>query len=442
MSRPWPVLVAVAAALVALAAGFAAWTADGATGNAAAPAAPPEAVADTLDPAALLAEVSPQIEEIRGLRFKSPVAARVIDAAEARAHATGRLRLFATADDLAAQQDAYALLGLVPAGTDVLEVFLDVLDEQAGGFYDPGSKTFFLLGHMPRGIGPFLTSHELTHALEDQHFDLDARLLAAKGNDDEIFALSAVHEGSATLAMALYGARAAASGRLKAEDLEALAKSEAGRGEKLQSAPAVLERQLIGVYFLGARFLKRGRTGFAGAAPFPVADAERCYRDGPESSEQILHPEKYWDETRVDRPRRVVLGDAGARLGEGWRLRGSGVFGELTLGVLVGAPTPALAAAGMLPGSEAWTNEAAAGWGGDRWEVWIKGGKRVLLVATVWDTRRDAEEFAAAVPSRPALALKKSGDRVALVAGDAGDRAPDLLRALLAPRNAERVARP
>lgn len=441
MSKRRRVPRAILLIVLGLAAGHVARPEGRAAGSGAVPEAPPEAVVKTLDPAALIDEVSPQIEEIRGLRFKHPVSARVIDTAEARAHATRRLKLFATAEDLRAQQDAYSLLGLVPAGTDLLDSLLEVLDEQAGGFYDPGSKTFFLLGHMPRGIGPFLTSHELTHALDDQYFDLDARLLTAKGNDDEIFALSAVHEGSATLAMALYGVGAAASGRLKASDLEELAQSEAGKGEKLQAMPAVLERQLLGVYFLGARFLRRGRNGPAGASSFPVEDAERCYRDGPVSSEQILHPEKYWDGTRIDRPRRVVFGDAGARLGEGWRLEGSGVFGELTLGVLVGAPTPTVAAAGMLPGSEAWTNAAATGWGGDRWEAWVEGGRRVLLVATVWDTKRDAEEFLSAVPSRPGLAVKRSGDRVALVAGDAGEKAAELIRALLAPRKAERAAR-
>ncbi len=399
-----------------------------------APEAPPEAVVKTIEPKALLAEVSPIVEEIRGLRFERPVAARVIDSAEARAYATKRLHLFATDEDLRAQQAAYDLLGLVPRGTDVLAVYLDVLDEQAGGFYDPETGAFFLLGHMPRGLGPFLTSHELTHALEDQHFDLDGRLAAVKGDDDAIFARSAVHEGSATLVMAIYGARAALSGKLAASDLQELSDSEAGRGARLQAMPPVLRRQLLGAYVLGARFLLRGRGGSLATSTFPFEDANRAYRDSPESSEQILHPEKYWDPSKRDRPRHVVLGDAGRRLGEGWRMEGTGVLGELTLGVLVGAPTPSVAEAGAFPDGSSWTNAAAAGWGGDRWELWSKDRKRVLLLATIWDTRRDADEFAAALPSRPGFASKKSGDRVAIVAGDAGDKTPDLLRALLSAR--------
>ncbi len=404
------------AAGLTVVAALAAWTWGAGPGGGAPIEAPPEAVEGPVDPAAMMAEIVPSVEEIRGLRFKRPVVARVIDSAEARRYAAKRLHAFASAEALRAQQAAYVLLGLLPSGTDVVKEYLDVLEEQAGGFYDPGSKSFYLLGHMPRGIGPFLESHELTHALDDQYFDLDGRLTAVVGDDDAMFARSAVHEGVATLVMAIYGARAASSGRLKSSDLQDLAESEAGKGEKLNAMPPVLRRQLLGAYFLGASFLLRGRRGPIANAAFPVADAGQCYRDGPESSEQILHPEKYWDAARRDRPRKVAPADADRILGEGWSKVGTGNFGELTLGVLVGAPTPSVADAGAFPAGSAWTHAAASGWGGDRWEVWSKDGRQVLILATVWDTKRDAEEFAAALPTRPGLTAKRTGDRVTVIA--------------------------
>src|SRR5512137_1613325 len=115
--------------LLALSAALPAWTPAAAAGGEPVPEAPPEAAVKTVDPKALIAEVSPLVEEIRGLRFKRPVTARVIDNGEARAYATRRLHLFATDEDLRAQQSAYVLLGLVPRSTDVLKVYLDVLDE-------------------------------------------------------------------------------------------------------------------------------------------------------------------------------------------------------------------------------------------------------------------------------------------------------------------------
>jgi hypothetical protein len=104
----------------------------------------------------------------------------------------------------------------------------------------------------------------------------------------------------------------------------------------------------------------------------------------------------------------------------------------LTLGVLVGAPTPSATSAGAFPGAGAWTDAAAAGWGGDRWEVWTKDGQRVALLATVWDTKHDAVEFSSALPVRPGLVSKRSGDRVGVIAGDAGDATREVLALLVA----------
>mgnify|MGYP001031662465 CR=1 FL=1 len=186
----------------------------------------------------ILGEVSSEVEAIRGLRFLRPVSAVVIDDARAREHVIRRFRMFYTEAESAARERALRLLGLLSPAGDLLGEYLDVLEEQAGGFYDPESEGFFLLGDMPRATLPMLASHELCHALEDQHFGLDERLRAA-GNDDEIFAVSAVHEGSATLAMTAWTVRAAGEGKLRPADVRALQDSDAGRGERLAAMPEV-----------------------------------------------------------------------------------------------------------------------------------------------------------------------------------------------------------
>ena len=280
------------------------------------------------------------------------------------------------------------------------------------------------------GVLPMLASHELCHALEDQHFGLDERLRAA-GNDDEIFAVSAVHEGSATLAMTAWTVRAAGEGKLRPADVRALQDSDAGRGERLAAMPEVLRRDLVGSYLLGASFLLQGRPTVSAGPALPVADVNRAFRDVPRSSEQILHPEKYWGPGRRDDPLEVEIPKAARALGRGWRREGGNVLGELALGALVGAPTPEADVAARETGG-AWTHEAASGWGGDRWEVWSKDGLRVAVLVAVWDSDRDAEEFAAALPSREGLAWRRAGDRVAVVAGSAdrplGPIAESLLR--------------
>ena len=380
---------------------------------------------------AVLATVS-SVEAIRGLEFKRPVTVQVVDDAAVRKHAIERLNGFYTEEQLRAQQAVYTLLGLVPEGTDILEEYFEVMEEQAGGFYDPSKKSFFLLDDMPAGMAPILAAHELTHALEDQHFDLDQRVKEVFPDEDRVFARSAVHEGSAMLVMSLYLAGAMADGTLSGDDLQAMGETEAMRGKKLSAMPAALRRPLLAVYFLGLNFLGRGDpTSFASG--FPQGDVDLCYREGPLSSEQILHPEKFWDPALRDDPTPVDLGKAGRSLGRGWHREETGVMGELILGVLVGAPTPSGPedVSRSVLGGGGWSNAPSAGWDGDRWEIWSRGDSQVVLLKTVWDSPEDAEEFGAALESRPGLTWKVRGNVLALVAGDAEEKVEAVLEALL-----------
>lgn len=380
-------------------------------------------------------EVAPEVEAIRGLRFRKPVPVSTIGDDEATRYASSRFERFSPPAELYHLQEAYARLGLLPEGADVRALYLDVLREQAGGYYDPSKKAFYLLDDMPAALASALAAHELTHALEDQHYDLDRRIEEVKDDDDRAFARSAVHEGSASVVMLLHMARRISEGRGDGKALEVLARSEAGKAERLDAFPAALRRQLLGAYVLGTSFWLRGDSSRL-AAGFPVADAPRVMRDGPTSSEQLLHPEKYWVDARRDEPVRVSLGRAGAALGRGYRRVASGVLGELTLGVLVGAPTPAGNAASAVFAPEAWTNGAASGWGGDRWELWRRGEVAVVLLATAWDTETDAREFADALPARPDLAWERAGRVVAIVAGEDGDRRAAALRAIVGSASA------
>jgi len=183
---------------------------------------------------------------------------------------------------------------------------------------------------------------------------------------------------------------------------------------------------LIAPYTLGAEFLVRGNMLRLMANGFPVEDVNRVYGDPPLSSEQILHPAKYWDEEPRDNPRPVDLGDAGRALGRGWARAMEGTLGELTLGILVGAPTPSLDSQDSQQAAN-WTNEAASGWGGDLWELWMRGDRAVILVGTVWDSPDDAEEFARALEPGRGLVWKVEDDAVAIVAGDAGKKTDRLL---------------
>lgn len=390
---------------------------------------PPAIAEDAIE--ALLEQLVPQVEQIRGLRFRERVRAAIATGEDVRRHAANRLARFYPEAELRVLEQAWTLLGLLEPGQPPLEGrLLDALEEQVVGFYDPGAKRLFLRDRLDGALARFVAVHELAHALEDQHFGLDSRLDNARGNEDLGFAVSAVHEGSATLVTALYVAGQAASGTFGSEDVQALSRLEAERAGKLDALPPVLRRQLLASYAAGLGFLLRGsREALAGG--FPGPDVERAYREGPRSSEQILHPEKYWDKARRDEPLEVRLGDLSRAFGRRWRRVGGGVFGELSLGCLVGAAADSFSDPSDLFDAARWSDEAAAGWRGDRWELWTDGRSSVLALKVVWDSAADAEQFVAALPRHRDWAVARRAETVALVAGASGRRTGKLLSRLL-----------
>ena len=405
----------------------------------AAPGDPPAPAKISLEEAIELARtVTPRVEEIRGLKFKRPVAVKVVDDQTARRHFKARIAKEYPEARLRADERAYAQLGLIPAGTQLLPGFLDILEEQAGGFYDPESDTFYVLDDMPKAVGPILVAHELTHALDDQHYGIDGMLDQVKEDDDRAAAVGAVVEGSGTLVMTAFLMQEMQAGRLQLEALAELQKSEAGQGARLTAALPFLRRSLLSSYALGFPFLLRG--DLLKLTSFDPADLNRAFEKPPASSEQILHPEKYWDAAKADAPVVVALPDLAKLFGPGWALAGHGTLGELNLALLTDAPTPngnspdALVAA-------AWTNEGAAGIGGDAYQHYSNGTKGETVLATVWDTEKDALEFEKALRPLSGRRAYRRGAAVVIVAGDAPQRMEALAAAVFAglkgPKRAE-----
>jgi hypothetical protein len=101
----------------------------------------------------------------------------------------------------------------------------------------------------------------------------------------------------------------------------------------------------------------------------------------PSSTEQIMHPEKYYA-TR-DEPKPVEADALAAKLGQDWKVVYKNVLGEFSLGLLMN-----------LHLTDEHSRKAAAGWGGD--QVLLlenKSGKDAVLVATLWDAADEAERF-------------------------------------------------
>ena len=79
-------------------------------------------------------------------------------------------------EDVQRMQRSEAVLkkfGLLPHSFDLRSFFVAMLREQVAGYYDPKTKTVNLLNWVEPAVQEPVLAHELTHALQDQSFDLD-----------------------------------------------------------------------------------------------------------------------------------------------------------------------------------------------------------------------------------------------------------------------------
>jgi hypothetical protein len=265
---------------------------------------------------------------------------------------------------------AFDLLG---PENDLRALRARLLEENVVGFYDerPGRRQLFAVSE-ERAFTPMnqiVLAHELRHALQDQYEELHWQLPEGVGDfDDRRMAWMALLEGDATLVMERFVlarlgglglAVPGASGIGGYSDLPL-----AGIAD-IPGAPPVVRDHLLMPYLVG-RDLARAIEERDGA------DGMRdAWRRPPESTEQVLHPDKFF----LREPPRVVTPRRSPASG---RLISQGVFGELLLRSL-------LEETGEAPG--------AAGWGGDSWRLWDLEGRTALVWKSAWDTVADAVEF-------------------------------------------------
>ena len=305
---------------------------------------------------------------------------------------------------------------LLPPGTDLRALRAQVLEENVAGFYDEREDRRRLYAvSEDRSFSPMnqvVLAHELRHALQDQYADLEAHLGPEVSDfDDRQIAWTALLEGDATLVMERFvRLRLGALAEPAAPDEGHAAALAAPELLDLPGAPPVVRDQLVQPYLAGLAFA-RALWERGGASALREA-----WGQPPESTEQVLHPEKYFARERPV-PVRPAVGPL-----RGWRLVSEGVLGEVLLRTL-------------LEGGK----EAAAGWGGDGWRLWDVSGRTALAWRSAWDSPADAAEFHAALLGRfarhrrtPAregwdafesgsgrrFAVRRSGDAVELASAD------------------------
>jgi hypothetical protein len=289
---------------------------------------------------------------------------------------------------LAAQQRLLQRLGLLPDDADLEQLLVDLNASAVAAYYRPDTGTMYIIDTgKPFGAAERMyVSHEYTHALQDQHFDLsDENRITDPSEGDAALAQLSVIEGDATTTMIIW-----ARENLSFEELfEILLGSLTGTDQQtLDSMPAILKRQLTFPYSEGQTFVTQLQTDGGWAA------VNEAVQNPPPSTEQILHPEKF---TAHEAPLDVDLADPTADLGGGgWQQSYLDTLGELNMQMFVaGGEEPEVPFPG-LPPSEWPHAPVAAGWGGDRIGMWERdeSGSWAIAWNTAWDTKADADEFA------------------------------------------------
>jgi len=367
------------------------------------------------------------VPRLRGLDLRKPVEAGLLDREGLRDEIRRALDEELPEEKRRFLDRSLKVFGFVPPTLSVERLVLDLYTEEVAGFYDPRRKKLFLVheteeDERPRGFlerllgssGGFdpdeqkiALAHEMAHALADQHYDLDA-LDRASPDDDTDLALAALIEGEATLVMIAETMResggAAQALKMSPRTIDWTFRLlrpflPYASGKAFRDAPRIFRESLLFPYVQGTVFLLHA-TNRGGWKPVDAA-----FRDPPRSTEQVLHPEKYFGAER-DEPERIEVPALDGALEGEWKEVGRNVLGELQLSVLL-------------------DRAAAAGWDGDRYVVLEDAAGRVALAwITAWDSPDEAGEFARSCRrARPEWTIRAAGTRVAAAAGaSAGER--------------------
>lgn len=327
---------------------------------------------------ALVRELVPAVEKAVGLSFRTPPTVAVRSKDQVRAYLQHKLDSDLPPEEIAGVTAAYRLFGLIPDTLDLRSLLLALFTEQVVGYYDPDSTTLYVVEGTDPAQLRLVLAHELVHGLQGQYVSLDSLLSQPRANDRRM-AAQAVMEGQATLASlaALMPEQDYSSMPDFWEQFRRSVRAQQDLLPVFGTAPAVIREGLIFPYLAGADFVR----WFGRAYPDTVPFGPRL----PQSTEQILHPERYRE---GDVPAAVwPHHDLGAVYEDG--------LGEFETRVLLT----------QLSGSESVGAAGALGWDGDRYAVIETASGHALVWWSVWDTAKAADRVAVLLdrnwPRRP-----------------------------------------
>lgn len=350
--------------------------------------------------AALIAatqDVLKETSEVRQLAILRPVQSSTQSRSEIERAVMKNLDEEITPADMHAAEVTLKKLGLAPPDFQYRALMIRLLTEQVAGYYEPKSRQFYLADWIDIDGQKPIMAHELTHALQDQHFNLRRFDHWPKGDSDAELAAHALIEGDATMAMAMY----VASNPLRALSFLKSMGAMSIATEELDKAPRSVRESLLFPYQEGMNWTRALYK--QGGWP----EVSKAFTSLPQSTEQILHPDKYFAR---EAPLKITVADITGLLNNGksvppapaggsseqpkWKRLASDVNGEWGFYLILDEFLK----------SAAESRRAAAGWAGDRTSVYESQKGDVLYISlSAWDTENDAREFFDAYVKRTQL---------------------------------------
>ncbi len=332
--------------------------------------------------------IAAELTEISGMKLRHPVPCDFISKEQINQFLKKRVKDTSSPEEIRAEELTLKKFGLIPQDFDLAKNEVDLLTEQAAAFYDYNRKKLFITDSTSSESQAPVLAHELSHALADQNYNLGRFIRQGRKSDDGSTARLAVMEGQATWMMSEYLARKAGTSLKDSATLAAtmaeMAAGDEGDGSNksdgefpvFDTEPLYLRLTLIFPYTKGMSFqqavLQRdSQRGFG-----------EVFLNAPVSTQQILHPEKYFEHLKPADPALPVV-----HLPHGYKGLVGGELGELEEGILLQQYVGKTRSANLAPH-----------WRGCNFELQEnkKAGRVVLLYSTEWDSEESATQYFAA----------------------------------------------
>ena len=339
----------------------------------------PPAATTNADFASAADEVLHQMSEITGLQLRAPLKKSLRSREQIRAYVVDEMNDDKNPAERYAGQRSAEAFGLLPKGFNLDSFMVDLLTEQIAGLYDPKAHEFYVADWIPAADQKMVMAHELTHALQDQHFRIEDWAKAARPNDDAELAREAVLEGSAMAAMVDYLLQSTGRSLQDLPDIDpSMLIGDMESTPMLKKAPPFLKDALIFPYLDGLNF------SAAVLRPDGWSALSTIFAKPPVSTQQILHPALY-KSGKI--PPKVMVPSMEKDVGADWTKLEDNIMGEFGWKEVLK----------QFLGEERAT-PLSSSWNGDRYVVYEQKKTKRLLLITRLDlaTEADAAHFFAA----------------------------------------------